>query len=105
MNIFRFGSYLYGRLLFILLSTELVAFIKETLVDNEIDVELSEWKTVKLIKKRYKIVSACIKGPKQLKKILSQLIKIIIKTCKKERKETGKNKDRPTPAQKLKSLA
>lgn len=51
MNIFRFESYLYGRLLFILLSTELVAFIKETLVDNEIDVELSEWKTIKLIKK------------------------------------------------------
>jgi IS4 transposase len=51
MNIFRFECFLYGRLLFILLSTELLSFIKSTLRDAAIEVELSEWKTMKLIKK------------------------------------------------------
>jgi hypothetical protein len=52
MNIFRFECFLYGRLLFILLSTELLAFIKSTLRDAAIEVEISEWKTIKLIKKK-----------------------------------------------------
>lgn len=51
MNIFRFECFLYGRLLFILLSTELLSFIKSTLQDAAIEVEISEWKTMKLIKK------------------------------------------------------
>lgn len=51
MNIFRFECFLYGRLLFILLSTELMSFIKSTLKDVEADIEISEWKTMKLIKK------------------------------------------------------
>jgi hypothetical protein len=52
MNIFRFECFLYGRLLFILLSTELLSFIRSTLQDAAIEVELSEWKTLKLIKKK-----------------------------------------------------
>jgi IS4 transposase len=51
MNIFRFECFLYGRLIFVLLSTELLSFIKSTLLDAAIDVEISEWKTMKLIKK------------------------------------------------------
>jgi hypothetical protein len=51
MNIFRFECFLYGRLIFILLSTEFVAFIKSTLQEATIEVEISEWKTIKLIKK------------------------------------------------------
>jgi hypothetical protein len=51
MNIFRFECFLYGRLLFILLSTELLSFIRSTLRDAAIEVEISEWKTMKLIKK------------------------------------------------------
>src|SRR5438874_3773167 len=51
MNIFRFECFLYGRLIFILLSTELLSFIRSTLQEATIEVELSEWKTLKLIKK------------------------------------------------------
>ena len=51
MNIFRFECFLYGRLIFILLSTELLSFIRSTLQEAAIEVELSEWKTLKLIKK------------------------------------------------------
>jgi Transposase DDE domain len=52
MNIFRFECFLYGRLIFILLSTELLSFIRSTLQQAAIEVELSEWKTLKLIKKK-----------------------------------------------------
>jgi IS4 transposase len=52
MNIFRFECFLYGRLIFILLSTELLSFIRSTLQDAAIEVEISEWKTMKLIKKK-----------------------------------------------------
>lgn len=52
MNIFRFECFLYGRLIFILLSTELLSFIRSTLQQAAIEVELSEWKTMKLIKKK-----------------------------------------------------
>jgi hypothetical protein len=51
MNIFRFECFLYGRLIFVLLSTELLSFISSTLRDAAIEVEISEWKTIKLIKK------------------------------------------------------
>lgn len=53
MNIFRFECFLYGRLLFILLSTELLAFIKNTLQEDDPQIEISEWKTIKLIKKNF----------------------------------------------------
>ncbi len=53
MNIFRFECFLYGRLIFILLSTELISFIKSTIRENELDIEISEWKTLKMIKKNY----------------------------------------------------
>jgi IS4 transposase len=52
MNIFRFECFLYGRLIFILLSTELFSFIRSTPQDAAIEAELSEWKTLKLIKKK-----------------------------------------------------
>ena len=52
MNIFRLECFLYGRLIFILLSTELLSFISSTLRDAAIEVEISEWKTMKLIKKK-----------------------------------------------------
>ena len=51
MNICRFECFLYGRLIFILLSTELISCIKSNIQDNECDIEISEWKTMKLIKK------------------------------------------------------
>lgn len=51
MSIFRFECYLYGRLIFILLSTELMAFIKNYIEEQELEIEISEWKTMKLIKK------------------------------------------------------
>ena len=51
MNIFRFECFLYGRLIYILLSTELLSFISSTLRDAAIEVEISEWKSMKLIKK------------------------------------------------------
>lgn len=51
MSIFRFECYLYGRLIFILLSTELMAYVKNYIEEQELDIEISEWKTIKLIKK------------------------------------------------------
>lgn len=53
MNIFRFECFLYGRLIFILLSSELISFLKGTLFDMELDIEISEWKTMKILKKNY----------------------------------------------------
>lgn len=53
MNIFRFECFLYGRLIFILLSTELIAYIKDSLQEMELDIEISEWKTMKIIKKNF----------------------------------------------------
>lgn len=52
MNIFRFECFLYGRLIFLLLSTEIMAFIKETIADIDLDIEISEWKTMKILKKK-----------------------------------------------------
>ena len=51
MSIFRFECHLYGRLTFLLLSTEIMAFVRNTLADQDVDIELSEWKTMKLLKK------------------------------------------------------
>ena len=51
MNIFRFECFLYGRLIFILLSTELIAYIKSITQETDLDIEISDWKTMKLIKK------------------------------------------------------
>jgi hypothetical protein len=55
MSIFRFECFLYGRLIFILLSTELLSFLKSALKDSEMEVEISEWKTIKLIKKNFAV--------------------------------------------------
>lgn len=51
MNIFRFECFLYGRLIFILLSADLMRMIRGVLRDIDLEVEISEWKTIKLIKK------------------------------------------------------
>jgi hypothetical protein len=51
MNICRFECFLYGRLLFILLSTELIAYIKSARQEDGLDIEISDWKTMKMIKK------------------------------------------------------
>ena len=51
MNIFRLECFLYGRLIFLLLSTEIMAFIKDTIADIDLDIEISEWKTMKILKK------------------------------------------------------
>jgi hypothetical protein len=53
MSIFRFESFLYGRLIFILLSTELMSMIRAVIGDVDVEAEISEWKTMKLIKKNY----------------------------------------------------
>jgi len=51
MNIFRFECFLYGRLIFILLSTQLLAFIKDSIRQTDMDIEISDWKAIKIIKK------------------------------------------------------
>ncbi len=59
MNICRFECFLYGRLLFVLLSTELLSFLKEACRDEDSaeDIEVSEWKAMKLIKKSSFVLS------------------------------------------------
>lgn len=49
---FRFECFLYGRLIFVLLSTELLCFIRSLLREAAIAVEISEWKTIKLVQKK-----------------------------------------------------
>jgi hypothetical protein len=50
MSIFRFECYLYSRLLAILLSTHMHSLLKQRLEDND-ELELSQWKTMKYLKK------------------------------------------------------
>ncbi len=52
MNIFRFECFLYGRLIFILLSTQLLAFVKDNIAQSDIIFEISDWKAMKIIKKK-----------------------------------------------------
>ena len=53
--------FLYGRLILILLSTELISCIKSNIQENEWDIEISEWKTMKLIKKTlYTKIYSCV---------------------------------------------
>jgi len=50
MSIFRFECYLYGRLIALLISDHLQSVLKHIFY-QEIDLELSEWKTMKQLKK------------------------------------------------------
>ena len=68
MNIFRFECFLYGRLVFILLSTELMSFIKSAVKDREAEIEISEWKTMKLIKKNLPPPQSCPAGRRASRK-------------------------------------
>lgn len=54
MSIFRFECYLYGKLIAILLTNQIQAFLRDRFAhDPDIDGELSEWKTIKHLKKNY----------------------------------------------------
>lgn len=50
MSIFRFECYLYSRLIAILLTSQVSSLLKQSL-QKEFDLELSEWKTMKYLKK------------------------------------------------------
>jgi len=50
MSIFRFECYLYGRLIALLISDNLYSVLKQAF-NEEVQIELSEWKTMKQIKK------------------------------------------------------
>ncbi|UZR96746.1 IS4 family transposase [Chondrinema litorale] len=53
MNIFRFECYLYGTLIAIMFSTEIFSFLQASLLhQTEKSLELSEWKAIKIIKKK-----------------------------------------------------
>jgi len=52
INVFRFECFLYGRLIFLLLCTEIMAFVRTSIADSELDIEISEWKTMKILKKK-----------------------------------------------------
>ncbi|NRA49628.1 MAG: IS4 family transposase [Phaeodactylibacter sp.] len=53
MNIFRFECYLYGSLMAILFSTEILSFLQQQLIEQpETPIELSGWKAIKMIKKK-----------------------------------------------------
>ena len=52
MSIFRFECYLYAKLIMILVCTEIMSFIRKDFMQaTHINMEISEWKTAKLIKK------------------------------------------------------
>ena len=52
MSIFRFECYLYGKLIAILLTQQIQAYLRNTFAfDPDIDIELSEWKAIKHLKK------------------------------------------------------
>lgn len=89
MNIFRFECFLYGRLIFILLSTELIAYIKNIIREADIDIEISDWKTMKLIKKIHKLIEALITDEQAFKKILIKLIAKTLCKCQREKRKKG----------------
>lgn len=53
MSIFRFECYLYSRLIAILLSSQVQGLLKAYLENAEGDFELSEWKVMKHLKKKF----------------------------------------------------
>lgn len=53
MSICRFECYLYGRLIVILLSTQVHSMFKGYLEEQIADFELSEWKVMKHLKKKF----------------------------------------------------
>jgi Transposase DDE domain len=53
-SIFRFECLLYGRLIALLVSTQIQAFLRDKFAhDPDIDIELSEWKAIAHLKKNY----------------------------------------------------
>jgi hypothetical protein len=52
MNIFRFECYLYGKLMALLLSSQLQAQVKKTAQEEGKHAEFSEWKVAKYVKKK-----------------------------------------------------
>lgn len=53
MSMFRFECYLYGKLMAILLTNQIQSFLRDSFAhDPDIDWELSEWKTMKHLKKK-----------------------------------------------------
>jgi hypothetical protein len=52
MNIFRFECYLYGKLIALLLSSQLQAQVKKMAQEQGKNVEFSEWKIAKYVKKK-----------------------------------------------------
>ena len=52
MSIFRFECYLYGKLIALLITNQIQAFLRDSFAhDPDIDLELSEWKAVQFLKK------------------------------------------------------
>ena len=72
-----------------------MAFIKSALRDEETDLEISEWKTIKLIKKFCRILKAAIQGEPHLTREVKQLIQEVAKTCRKEKKRKTVNTNSP----------
>lgn len=85
MNQYRFECFLYGRLILILMSTEIISFIKKAVIDLEMDIEISEYSLVKIIKKKFNVlIKAAKQGCKQFFDEFDKLLNLAIRYAKKK---------------------
>lgn len=104
MNIFRFECYLLGRLIAICLAQNLQYIFKAYLYEKA-GVQLSEWKSFRLLKRKLQSWQQAIsKGSKGIKRFLYELFQSLVLYAQKEQKKV-KNGYKPTPFDLISLLA
>ena len=97
MSVGRFHCHLYGRLIAVLVGGHLQAQLRQ-FIGDKMQVELSEWKAYKVIKKRLCVFWQKLRtGGEPLKQWLAKLFKRLVKVAQKERKKLAENSYRPSP--------
>lgn len=94
MSIFRFECHLYGKLILLLLTTQVKSFLEQ--LGTGYELELSEWKTVKYLKK--KVTQWCrvlARSRWELGRFLTYILQRLIKIARKERRRRRNRKVSP----------
>ena len=93
MNIFRFECYLYGRLMAILLSEKIQNLYRDYLWEEE-QLEISEFKCAKIIKKKLnKLRKAIEMGAKAVLAVFDKIFQEIVKKGLKEKKKLAHSRN------------
>lgn len=106
MDICRFECFLYGRLIAIMLCAGLFEALRNMIAqESNAQIELSEWKVIKMLKKKIpELKKAMRKGPEAVKKFWTKFIKQVIEKAKKEKKKKPDKQYKPSPFDILKLL-